>query len=277
MLRLNPRLAPAVVVAAALVAGVAVSQWVAAARERAAARAIRQALLDELQPVALSNCRLARFGSPYDGGYLMCENLIDGLETAYSYGVGPNDDWGCDVSRRYQVPVHQYDCFDPARPACDGGTFVFHDACIADRPFVRESRVFDTLQNQIAANGDTGRRMIVKIDVEGAEWDSLLATPDEVLDAIDQMPMELHGADGRRFLEGVRKLKRTFFVVNVHFNNWSCNEELEPMPAWAYQVLLVNKRLGQVDGSVEPPAPSSPLNAPDFPDSPDCQAWPSGR
>ena len=73
-----------------------------------AERQIRQALLEELRPVSLKNCTLKRFGSTYDGGYLMCENLIDGLEAAYSYGVGPNDEWGCDVSARYHVPVHQY-------------------------------------------------------------------------------------------------------------------------------------------------------------------------
>ena len=94
---------------------------------------VRQALLDELQPVALSNCTLARVGSAHDGGYLMCANLIDGIQVAYSYGVGPNDEWGCAVSRQHRVPVHQYDCFDPARPVCDGGQFVFHNECIADQ------------------------------------------------------------------------------------------------------------------------------------------------
>ena len=78
-----------------------------------------QTLLDELQPVALSNCTLARVGSANDGGYLMCANLITGLQVAYSYGVGPNDQWGCAVSRQHSVPVHQYD-YDPARPHVTG-------------------------------------------------------------------------------------------------------------------------------------------------------------
>src|SRR5262245_30081478 len=98
-----------------------------------AERQVRQALLAELRPVSLKNCTLRRFGSTYDGGYLMCENLIDGLEAAYSYGVGPNDEWGCEVSSRYRVPVHQYDCFDPARPMCETGDFSFHDECIGNR------------------------------------------------------------------------------------------------------------------------------------------------
>src|SRR3982750_3684989 len=123
----------------------------------AAGRKLRETILAELQPVILKNCTLKRFGSANDGGYLMCENLIGPLDTAYSYGVGANDDWGCEVSRRYHVPVHEYDCFDPARPSCDGGRFVFHNECVGNRAGNRESHFFDTLENQISKNGDTGR------------------------------------------------------------------------------------------------------------------------
>src|SRR5438477_11601115 len=112
---------------------IAAAVLVGALVRRAAGRELREAILGELQPVALKNCTLKRFGSPNDGGYLMCENLIEPLDAAYSYGVGRNDDWGCEVSRRYHVPVHQYDCFDPARPICDDGTFVFHNECVGNR------------------------------------------------------------------------------------------------------------------------------------------------
>ena len=44
----------------------------------------RQALLEELQPVALANCELKRFGEPYDGGYLLCANLLKEVQSAYS-------------------------------------------------------------------------------------------------------------------------------------------------------------------------------------------------
>ena len=239
-------------------------------------RQIRQALLEELRPVSLKNCTLKRFGSTYDGGYLMCENLIDGVQAAYSYGVGSNDEWGCDVSSRYRVPVHQYDCFDPARPVCETGAFVFHDECIGNRRKTFESRLFDTLANQISRNGDSGRRLVVKIDVEGAEWDALMATSDAVLERIDQLPMELHGSHDRRFLRVVQKLKRTFYVVNLHFNNHSCDTETAPFPSRAYQVLLVNKRVGVLDTAARTPSASA-LNAPDNPQLPDCQLNPDVR
>lgn len=235
-----------------------------------AERQIRQALLEELRPVSLTNCTLRRFGSTYDGGYLMCENLIDGREAAYSYGVGPNDEWGCDVSTRYRIPVQQYDCFDPTRPVCKTGDFVFHGECIGNRRENVESRLFDTLANQVSRNGDSGKRLIVKIDVEGAEWDALMATSDAVLERIDQLSMELHGSHERRFLQVVQKLKRTFYVVNLHFNNYSCSTETAPFPSRAYQVLLVNKRIGVLDMAAGTPSASA-LNAPDDPTMPECQ------
>ena len=142
-------------------------------------------------------------------------------------------------------------------------------SAIAERTLNRASST--RLANQISRNGDSGKRLIVKIDVEGAEWDALLATSDAVLERIDQLPMELHGSHERRFLQAVQKLKRTFYVVNLHFNNYSCSTETAPFPSRAYQVLLVNKRIGVLDTGGGWPPSASALNAPDNPEMPDCQ------
>ena len=83
--------------------------------------------------------------------------------------------------------------------------------------------------------------------------------------------MEMHGFDDPKILEVIRKLKRNFYLVNLHFNNWSCTSRAAPLPAWAYQGLWVNKRIGIVDPTAPVPAPMSPLNAPDSPTWPDCQ------
>ena len=83
--------------------------------------------------------------------------------------------------------------------------------------------------------------------------------------------MELHGTDEARFVDVVRRLKRQFYLVNLHFNNNGCLPDIAPFPAFAFQVLWVNKRVGIVDPAAPSPGPMSPLNAPDRPDSPDCQ------
>jgi hypothetical protein len=239
--------------------------------------AVQQALLDELKPVSLKNCTLKRYGSPHDGGYLMCETLLGDVAAAYSYGIDLEDNWGCDVSLELGTIVHQYDCFTNERPACSGGRFKFHDECVGPRREMLDGQPFDTVAAQIARNGDTGNALLVKMDVEGAEWESLLATPDAVLDTFVQMPMELHLgglADESRFLTLVRRLKDKFYLVNLHFNNYAvaCTGEDEPLPSRAFQTLWVNKRVGILDPDAPLPAPPSPLNAGDDPNAPECRS-----
>lgn len=234
-------------------------------------RAIREALLASLTPVTLSNCTLARIGSKNDGGYVMCANLMGEAKAGYSYGIGGHDEWGCSISKTLGAPVHQYDCFQPPNVPCPGGTFVPHNECVWPRTETVENRVFDTLANQIARNGDAGKRLIVKIDVEGAEWRSLLEAPDAVLDQFDQLAMELHGTNEAHFIDVIQKLKRLFHLVNIHYNNWACSGDVAPFPANAYQVLFVNKRVGVLGPPPAGQPAASDFNAPDNPGGPDCQ------
>jgi hypothetical protein len=232
---------------------------------------VQEALLEELQPVQLTNCELARYGEPHDGGYLMCANLLGDVEAGYSYGISGYDQWGCDISTSLGVRVHQYDCFDTRQTSCPTGDLAFHAECVAGATFVdADGRPFDTLERQFARNGDSIRQLVVKMDVEGAEWDSLAALPEPLFDRIDQLAMELHGVHEERFLAVVRRLKQHFHLVNVHYNNHACDPSAAPLPAWAVEVLFVSKRLGTLDPSGRRPEPS-PLNTPVNPALPDCQ------
>jgi hypothetical protein len=237
---------------------------------RIARSLVRPALFEALQPVALTNCQLGRFGEANDGGYLMCGNLLGGVQSGYSYGISGYDKWGCDISVRLNVKVHQYDCFDTTQPACPAGDTVFHPECVADTTKTEEGRIFDTLQNQIARNGDNAKRLVLKIDVEGAEWDSFLRAPDEVFAQIDQMAVEFHGVLEDKSLLVVERLKRFFRVAHIHFNNFSCVQDLAPFPTWAYEVLFVSRRLGVVDPSRKAIG-LHPLDAPNNPSFSDCQ------
>ena len=242
-----------------------------ACHKHPSARHTREALRDELRPVALKNCDLQRVGSTNDGGYAMCVNLIAGVQSAYSYGIDQEDNWGCAISKQFGVPIHQYDCFTPVRPVCEGGVFDYHAECVGPKAETREGKPFDSLTAQIAKNGDAGKRLLVKIDIEGAEWDTLLETSDDVLAKIDQMPMELHGVDDPKFVEVVKKLKKTFWLVSLHFNNYACTAAAAPLPAKAFQVLWVNKRLGQVDPAGHAHVPGEPPDAIDQVGASDCQ------
>jgi hypothetical protein len=147
---------------------------------------------------------------------------------------------------------------------------VFHAACVGDSARVEDGRPFDTISNQMIANGDGAKHIVMKIDVEGAEWDSFLQTPDEVYDRIDQMAVEFHFVNEQKFITAIRRLKQHFFVAHLHFNNYSCRPNLQPFTGWAYEALLVNKRLGVVAAS-ESGRGLSPADAPNNPNAPDCQ------
>lgn len=232
-------------------------------------RAIRRALWAELQPVAVAGCELRRFGESHDGGYLVCANWLEAISAGYSYGINGYDGWGCDLATVTGKPVHQYDCFNTDVPRCDGST-VFHAECVGPRTETIEGRPFGSLTQHLASNGHTGRRVFVKMDIEGAEWDTLIAAPDDVLTNIDQLILEFHGVDDPKFLDVVKRLKEHFHVANLHMNNFSCTSGIGPFPAWAYEVLFVNKRLAGA-GAPKPTAYAT-IDRPNLPTAADCQA-----
>jgi len=232
---------------------------------------LRTALFAELQPIAVANCRLERFGDAHDGGYLVCGNMLTAAKSVYSYGIDGRDQWGCDVARRIGVPLHQYDCFNLSRPACSQPHVVFHEECVGPtRRTDQAGRLFDSPEKQFIANGDGINRVVVKMDVEGAEWETLLQAPAGVLQRIDQLVVELHGMGMEQHLEAVRRLKQFFYVVHLHFNNFTCAERIDPFPATTYEVLFVNKRV-TTPTSAAAPRPH-PLDAPNDPTAADCQA-----
>jgi hypothetical protein len=220
--------------------------------------------------VRLANCELERFGEAHDGGYLLCRNLLGDVKSAYSYGISGYDQWGCDVSTRLGVRVHQYDCFNLTRPACSTGKAVFHEECIGNSRRVEDGRPFNTLESQVLENGDAGKPLVVKMDVEGSEWETFLNASDEMLQRIDQMAVEFHGVDEGRFVLVMHKLKRFFYIANLHWNNFACDNTIAPFTSSVYELLLVNKRIGVPDPVRQ--VVSSPLDRANNPALPDCQA-----
>ncbi len=245
---------------------------VAAAAQYWRMRQVREALYDAFTPVTITNCEFERFGDSNDGGYLLCANLLDQVQAAYSYGIDGRDEWGCDVVARLTVPLHQYDCFNTEAPRCATPADVqFHVACVGPERAMIDGRPFDTMANHLEQNAHAGTRLVVKMDVEGSEWRSLATAPDHVLGAIDQLVVEFHDVEDPRFLETITRLKEFFHVAHVHINNYECRPGLDPFPSPVFEALLVNVRIAVTDPSVDARGPS-PLDAPNNPRTADCQS-----
>ena len=183
---------------------------------------------------------------------------------------------GCQASQRLDDPRASYDCFNTDVPDCHSTRAVFHAECVGPEAMRVEDRPFDSIAGQVARNGDTGKRLLMKMDVEASEWESLLRSPDSVLQAIDQLAIEFHGVEKASFVSTVARLKQFFYVAHVHVNNYSCEPGFDPFPGQVFEALLVNKRIAQVDAAKKARGPS-PLDAPNTLDNADCQASPTGN
>jgi hypothetical protein len=258
-----------------LCAAVAVGAMAAAISIPIAQWRARSQFLAALVPAQLNNCTFRRYGNAHDGGYVMCDNLMQDARAVYSYGIDGRDEWGCDVSGRLGLPVQEYDCFNLSRPSCERGTSQFHEECVGDRSEALDGRPYDTIANQLTRNGDSERRLLVKMDVEGSEWRSLVVTPEPVLDLIDQLVVEFHENDSTEMGRTMGLLKKHFYVANVHVNNEACAPRYKPLTSWATEVLFVNKRLATVSPGAVAPGPN-PLDAPNNPLKLDCQLSFSG-
>jgi hypothetical protein len=199
-----------------------------------------------------------RFGEDNDGGYVMCADGLDkGLVGAYSYGINGFDGWGMAVASRFHIPLNEYDCTNAKRPVvCKGCDVHFHSECIlhnngdaayeadqlrgvgdqraADNEGNAEttskvtSSSFKTLAQMFKDAGNANakdRSLLLKIDVESAEWKVFAEEPVENLKKFREIVVEyhwIHEVDNHQlYLEAVRKVEQAGFAVShMHGNNY---------------------------------------------------------
>ena len=199
------------------------------------------AIREQMQLWSARGRKLVRVGNTDDGGYVMMDDFHRG-GIAYSFGISQDVTWDCDMAERgYDVFMydHTIDALPEERPA-----FHFFRKGIAGKAVPPN---LDTLAHYVAQNHHAGKKhMILKMDVEGAEWDSLLACSDDLLRSFDQIVLELHDMviheDGEKRLEVLRKLNQTHAVVHVHANNWG--KEFQIDGRWytdAWEVTYANR------------------------------------
>lgn len=193
------------------------------------ARILNTLSLMEVQAVA---CGKVRIGGPNDGGYVMADDFARNA-IAYSIGVGPQVQWDVEMAGRGMI-VHQYDHTVPGLPE-EHPNFRYRPLGIA--PDLSDPQLV-TLDAMLEANGHAQlANMILKIDVEGAEWDVFDAMPHETLARFDQVVVELHGLEflGQdsfrdRCDRVLRKLAYAHVPVHVHANNYAGVHMIEGVP-----------------------------------------------
>lgn len=165
--------------------------------------------------------RMGRYG---DGGYVMVNDLHKN-KIAYSFGIGDETTWEENIAE-YGIDVFCYDySINYMRKTSDKINFYKLGVAGHDMP---EQDLF-SLETLIRQNHHENEQyMILKMDIEGAEWDSLSTVSEKVLKQFSQISFELHNftdlSKSKGIAEIFEKLNRTHQAVWVHGNN-ACEVE----------------------------------------------------
>jgi len=172
---------------------------------------------DLLKLKKVNGYEFVRVGAANDGGYVMLDDLPGGV--AYSFGISDDVSWDDDMaSRGYEV--YMYDHTIDALPY-EQETFHFFKAGITG---FEEGEKLKKLATFIKNNQhENNKKMILKIDVEGAEWDVFCNISTDILKQFKQIVVEFHDLHDleklSRYNDVLEKIIKLHQPVHYHINN----------------------------------------------------------
>ena len=180
--------------------------------------------LHELLPLkkpAAGEGRLYRTGHDNDGGYIMMDKLLE-TNVAYSFGISDDVSWDKFMADK-GFDVYMYDHTIEALPE-ENEKFHWQKIGLAGI-YDEEHPELRTLSMLLEDNGHTDKKhIILKMDIEGAEWSALANLPDKHMEQFDQIMLEMHDLHREdqmpEFEKALAKLNKTHQLVHIHGNNW---------------------------------------------------------
>ncbi|MDE7333206.1 MAG: hypothetical protein K2O16_13425 [Lachnospiraceae bacterium] len=167
---------------------------------------------------------LIRIGSESDGGYVMLNDFGDD-NTAYSFGIGNNIDWDENIAD-YGIDVYCYDHTINQLPKENTRLFFQKTGICGEDDIENNLLSMETILNK--NNHQKKNRLILKMDVEGAEWEFINTISIDTLKQFSQMTFELHGitniANREMIMRALEKLNKTHYIIWVHGNNGGGSE-----------------------------------------------------
>ena len=197
-----------------------------------------------IRPMTGHELELIRVGGSTDGGYVMAAPLV--ASGALSIGVGSDVSWDQDIAAR-GIPVAMFD-HTIRKPPQAVPNSTFHRIGIGPTA-IHTIKPLDQLREIAGAQGRND--VLLKMDVEGAEWAALTRPRPVNLEPFTQIVLELHGLaelkDERAaesILTAIEHLTATHAPIHVHANNY---DELVRFGTWwfpnAIELSLIRKDL----------------------------------
>jgi len=155
----------------------------------------------------------------YDGGYVGIEEPISSVKKLISFGVGGNIDFETDIARDYDISIDMFDgepeyqAFPEFKNILEGSVVKFSDKINYHKYHITKDNI-----NSILPKDD----FILKMDIEGAEWDIIRAICDSTMEKIKMIQLEFHFYYLKSIYDIVDvlvKLKQNHTLIHVHGNN----------------------------------------------------------
>ena len=186
--------------------------------------------LRQLFPLkVLNDISWKRFGYSGDGGYLLRDDISES-DICISLGIGDNYSFDKDIAKHCSQVLMFDHTITPPKPI--SSNMIFEKIGIASE----ESKGFTTIE-KIIANLPERSDLILKIDVEGAEWEVLESLTLETLSRFRQIAAEFHNLhsihDSNQFdqiVNSLSKISQTHLLVNFHVNNWASYQLVAGVP-----------------------------------------------
>lgn len=170
------------------------------------------------------------FGGHKSTGYVMLDDL-DEIKIAYSFGIGDRD-WFISFDKELadrNIDVFMYD-HTINNLAYNNNRFHFHKIGLTGKK--SKSQQLKSLEEILIENGHINEtNMILKIDIEYSEWESLLDFPEEKLKNFKYMLFELHflKSNFELYSKVLSKLNKYHQIFYVHCVNCGEVEQIGDM------------------------------------------------
>ena len=178
-------------------------------------------LILQMIPRFISPEHLIRKGNQFDGGYVICNKIAAGSTYLLSLGVGDNITFETELnSDLFHTFFVDHSILALPNPV-PNSTFINKKvSTIAGYKTINLQECLDMIPKNMEA--------ILKIDIEGSEWDSLANLDSTELSRFTQIVGEFHNFHEIykhehfiKILNTLKKINQTHVNINLHPNNWS--------------------------------------------------------
>lgn len=226
-----------------------------------------KSLLETLWPVKIDT-EFIRLGIDGDGGYAL-PNDLDGIKACFSPGVDDRATFEMELINR-GIPCYMADATVDVNPVDHkDGHFIKKFLGVVN------DDVFITADSWIDENEPGDDDLLLQMDIEGAEWTTLLNISERNLKRFRIILLELH--DMERLMDKhafqimsavFSRLTEHFHVVHNHPNNYGGKVDTGEFEIpRALEMTLIRKDRAEAKGyATQFPHPLDQINAPHLPD-----------